>query len=797
MLKNYFKIALRKLSRNRLYATINVFGLAMGMMCCLFIFLIITYELRFDRFHSKADRIYRITTDEVINDATSYTMGAPMPLAQALRNDFPSLEKVTVMFYAQNALFSIKSETGEIKRFQENEGVVCIEPEFFEIFDFPWIAGDPKSLSDPNNIALTETLAKKFFGEVNPVGQTLRLDNQIDLKIVGVVKNFPVHTDLPFTAMISWKTLPQTGVNVQAWGNMLSNANTFVLLPENFSPDELQSKLRALRQKYEPDDSDENLYKLQPLSEIHFDGRYGNYSEHTISKSTLFGLGVIGIFLLITACINFINMATAEAINRAKEIGVRKVLGAFRSQVMSQFMGETFIITLLGALLALVFGELLLPVLNSVLRLKITLGIFDNLELLGFLAALILVVSLLAGLYPAFVLSRFAPALAIKNKMSKGFGGGLFLRRGLVVFQFFISQLLIIGTIIVTLQMDYFHNKDMGFDKDATVVVSLPDNDATKLQTFRTELLRSNLIRKVSFNYSSASSGNRWDASLMHNVRGTEEEFVSDLKFADTEYLSTYGLELIAGRNYVPSDTISEFVVNETFAKKLGVAPLDLIGKMIKLGSRRSYMPIVGVVKDFNSTSLHEEIRPCLLAARRTAYQEAGIKINMQGADEALRHIEKNWTATFPEFVYNYEFLDERVAGFYAEEQKMSQLFRAFSSIAIVIGCIGLFGLVSFMAAQRTKEIGVRKVLGATMRHILIIFSRELAVLIVAAFAIAVPIAYVIMNNWLENFAYRIEIGAPVFVLAFISSALIAALTVGYRAIKAATANPVESLRYE
>jgi ABC-type antimicrobial peptide transport system permease subunit len=381
--------------------------------------------------------------------------------------------------------------------------------------------------------------------------------------------------------------------------------------------------------------------------------------------------------------------------------------------------------------------------------------------------------------------------------MSKGFGGGLFLRRGLVVFQFFISQLLIIGTIIVTMQMDYFHSKDMGFDKNAVVVVSLPDNDATKLQTFRTELLQNNLIRNVSFNYSSASSGGRWDADLKHNIRGTEEDFVSDLKFADTEYMSTYGLQLVAGRNYVPSDTISEFVVNETFAKKLGAAPQDLIGKLIKLGSRRSYMPIVGVVKDFNSTSLHEEIRPCLLATRRTAYYEAGIKINMQGASEALRHIEKNWTATFPEFVYNYEFLDERVAGFYAEEQKMSQLFRAFSSIAILIGCIGLFGLVSFMAAQRTKEIGVRKVLGATMRHILIIFSRELAVLVVAAFVIAVPVGYLVMNNWLENFAYRIEIGAPVLALAFISSALIAALTVGYRAIKAATANPVESLRYE
>ncbi len=797
MLKNYLKIALRKLSRNRLYTTINVFGLAMGMMCCLFIFLIITYELRFDRFHAKFDRIYRVTTDEVINDAVSYTMGAPMPMAQALRNDFPALEKVTVMFYMNNGLFSVKNEAGEMKRFQESQGVAYVEPEFFEIFDFPWMAGDPKSLSEPNNVALTENLAKKYFGGENPLGQTLRLDNQIDLKVVGVVKNFPIYTDLPFTAMISWKTMPQTGMNMEAWGNMMSNANTYVLLPQNFSPEELQSKLPALRDKFQPDELNKNVYRLQPLGDIHFNGRYGNYSERTISKSALLGLGVIGIFLLLTACINFINMATAEAINRAKEIGVRKVLGAFRTQVMSQFLGETFIITVLGAVLALVFGELLLPVLNSILRLKISFGLFDNISLLGFLAALIVVVSLLAGLYPAFVLSRFAPALAIKSKMGKGVGGGLFLRRGLVVFQFFISQLLIIGTIIITMQMDYFHNKDMGFDKDAVVVVSLPVNDATKLQTFYTELLRNNLIRNISFNSSSASSGGRWDADLKHNIRGAEENFVTDLKFADTDYMSTYGLQLIAGRNYVPSDTISEFVVNETFARKLGVAPHDLIGKMIKLGSRRPYMPIVGVLKDFNSTSLHEEIRPCLLAARRTAYYEAGIKINMQGTSEALRHIEKAWTAAFPEFVYSYEFLDERVAGFYQEERKMSQLFRAFSSIAIIIGCIGLFGLVSFMAAQRTKEIGVRKVLGASIGHILMMFSREFAMLIAAAFIIAAPVAYFVMNDWLQNFAYRIDVGLGVFAVALMCTMLIAALTIGYRAFKAALANPVEALRYE
>ncbi len=799
MLKNYLTTTLRKLGRQKYFTAINVLGLALGMACCLFIFLIIQYELRFDRFHQKFERIYRIVTDEKINDFTSETMGSPIPLAAALRNDFSQLEKVAVAYGNYGGLFAITQDEGTVRRFQEDERVAFVEPEFFEIFDFPWIAGDPKSLAEPNCAALTEEFAKKFFGNADPLGRTIRMDNQIDLKVTGVVKDFPIHTDFPFSVLLSWKTLPQTGTNVESWSNLISNINTYAVLPPHYSPQELQSKLVDLKNKYHPAEIDPNkrAYKVQPLREVHYDGRYGNYGQRTISKTALWALGLIGVFLLITACINFINMATAQALNRAKEVGVRKVLGAFRSQLISQYLGETFIVTALSAALAIVLAELLLPTLNNVLRLRISLDLFGNLAVFPFLSFLILAVSLLAGLYPAFVLSQFMPALALKSKVNASAGGGLLLRRGLVVLQFIISQMLIIGTIIVTTQMDYFRSKEMGFDRQAIVMVPLPENDATKLQALRAQLLQNSHIRNATFGYSSAASGNIWDTNLRHTLNGPEETFVSDLKFADVNYIPTYGLKLVAGRNYVAGDTISELVVNETFARKLGYSPHELIGKMFKVGSRRPYMPIVGVVQDFHTRPLQEEIRPCLLAAHQRAYQEAGVKIDAQNIKEAMAHIEKNWSAVFPDFVYSYEFLDERIADFYAEELKMSQLFRAFAAIAIFIGCIGLLGLISFVAAQRTKEIGVRKVLGATVLDILTLFSKEFAALILIAFVIAAPVAYLTMNHWLENFAYRINVGLGVFAATIAVTFIIAGVTVGYRALKAALANPVEALRYE
>ena len=419
-----------------------------------------------------------------------------------------------------------------------------------------------------------------------------------------------------------------------------------------------------------------------------------------------------------------------------------------------------------------------------------------NPSLLGFIALLIVAVSLLAGLYPAFVLSRFMPATALKGRGGTTGGGGLMLRRGLVIVQFSISQLLTIGTVIVTMQMDYVRTKELGFDKDAIVTVPLLDNKGSRLQALRAQLVGHSSIERVTFAYSSAASDNSWDTNLHHSLHGPEEVFDTDLKFADAEYVPTYGLQFIAGRNYVASDTVTELVVNETFARKLGIAPLDLVGKTFRLG-RRPALPIVGVVKDFHARPLVDEIRPCLLAANRNAYQEADIKVHAQQMKEALAQIEKAWVSAFPEFVYSFQFLDDRIARFYEEGQKILDVFRIFAAIAILVGCIGLIGMMSFVAAQRVKEIGVRKVLGATVPNILSLFSKEFSALVVLAFGIAAPVAYMTMNSWLSNFAYRIDIGVGTLLWGLLVTVVVAAATIGYRAIKAATVNPVEALRYE
>jgi hypothetical protein len=371
------------------------------------------------------------------------------------------------------------------------------------------------------------------------------------------------------------------------------------------------------------------------------------------------------------------------------------------------------------------------------------------------------------------------------------------LRRGLIILQFAISQALIIGTLVITAQMDYFRSKELGFDKDAVVTVDLPDRDGLKLETMRTRLLQNSALKTVSFAYNSAASGNNWDTYFRYKADNRDEQHVAHLKFADVNYFQTYGLQLLAGRGYTESDTIKEFVVNETLVKQLGLAgPEEAIGKHLSFWGQAE-KPIVGVVRDFHLFSLHDKIAPCILATNGRVYREADIKIDAQNIREALRHIEKVWTAIYPEDVFAHKFLDETIAEFYESEARMAQLLRIFTGIAILIGCLGLFGLISFMAAQRTKEIGVRKVLGATVGDILGLFSKEFAALIVIAFLIAAPIAYFALNNWLENFAYRINVGVGVFLVTFAVTFIIAGVTVGYRAAKAAWANPVEALRYE
>jgi len=789
---NSLNIILRKMRRNRMSTVVNILGLSLGIACTFMIAVLLRFEFSFNSMYPKSDRIYRVVTEETRQGGgTGLTSGTPGDIANAMLKEFPDVEQATMVFVQQVGLLSVKN-AGIEKKFKEDEGIVYALPEFFDMFDIQMLEGAPK-LDEPNTVVLTQQVARRLFGNESPVGKTVRLDGKKDLTVVGVAVDPPKNSDLAFTVYLSAAGLKKDQAWIFDWRNLSSNIQTYVLLNEHGSASHVDSMFPRFQDEYMREVTYKREFHLQPLRDLHYEPEYADLQPFVVSSKTLAALGIIGLFLILTACVNFVNMATAQATNRAREVGVRKVLGAFKKQIAMQFLGETLFTILISCALSLVIAELVFPVVTRVLNLPMELQLLDP-ALMGFLIVLVIVMTLLSGFYPALILSDFVPASALKGQATTG---GRILRRGLVVFQFAISQMLMVGTLVVILQMQHVKTLDLGLNPGGVLTVPIP-GDTDRLGTLKNELKEDPNIRSVSFSWTSAISDNQWDSNIRYQQNGETKLLTTDLKFADPEYLSTYGLTLLAGRNYGESDTTKEYVVNEALIHAMGIQrPADALGKMIKLGRNRAPMPIVGVVRDFNSRSLHEAIRPLLLATRLNAYSEIGIKVRAADLHATLAHIEKAWTAMFPEHIFEYQFLDQRIQRFYQQEERVEFLFGLFAPIAILIGCIGLVGLVSFVAARKTKEIGVRKVLGASVPSILVMLSKEFVQLIALAFAVAVPVSYYVMNGWLENFAYRIAIGPLVFLAVFLVTVLIAALTVGYRSIRAATANPVESLRYE
>jgi len=540
---------------------------------------------------------------------------------------------------------------------------------------------------------------------------------------------------------------------------------------------------------------------LRPLSQIHFDKDMGNFGDHRISKTILWTLSLIGVFIIIMACINFINLSTAQAVGRSKEVGIRKVLGSSRKQLFWQVIGETFIIVGAAVILAVGIAYVCMPYIKNIASIGEKLTLFNG-STFVFLVVTMIGVTLLAGVYPSLILSGFKPVLALKNRISSANIGGISLRRVLVVTQFAIAQVLIIGTIVAVSQMNYIRTADLGFDKDAvlTLTSNVDSSVNARQPAFKQKLLSLKGVESVSFSYDVPSSEGNYSGSFAYDHR-PDEKFELYSKFADEDYFTTYGLDIIAGRPYDKSDTTHEVVVNETLVKKLGVnTPDKILGHEIRTGKRKGndvWSVIVGVVKDFKTNSLREGIKPLMIGERNTQYYYTGIKLNPANIAGTQAAVEKAWNQFFPEFVYQSKFMDDRINDFYNQENQLALLYKVFAGIAILISCLGLYGLVLFMAAQKTKEVGIRKVLGATIGNIIYLFSKEFTILIVIAFAVAVPVAYYMMSNWLNNFVFRINLSVWIFLLAIVSSIVIAWITVGYKALKAARANPVKSLRTE
>ena len=799
MLSNHFITAWRNLRSRKAYLAINTLGLAVGMAACLLVFLLIKFETSFDDFHPKKDRIYRVVSAIKTPAGMSYSKASAFPAAQALRLDYPQLEQVARIYVRDNRQVAVPTGDANTTQKKFKETVFFADPEFFNTFDFPFLAGDAKTaLSQTNTAVLTQATAEKYFGDWHSaIGKFIDCENDGICKVTGILKNTPANTNFPLQVVLSFETARKEDLPTD-WSGVDGSLNTFLVLPPNTTAPQFNKQLQSFVKKYMPAGLANHSYLLQPLADMHYNSRFGTYSGTTFSKQLITALSAIGFFLLVIACINFINLATAQAVNRSKEVGVRKVLGGSKKQLIGQFLSETFLITLISVGMAMAFAFIALPLLNRVLQTSV--GMSPDISTIAFLLGIIAVVTLLSGLYPAVILSRFNPTIVLKSKLTSKTAGGFSIRRVLVVFQFAIAQVLILGTLIVVSQMNFFQHADMGFDKEAIVTVPLA-NDTARLHqadALKQQLLQETGIKNVSLSIFTPIDKASWEGDFTFENAAKKSDFGAQFKWADADYFNTYNIQFVAGTPYKQADTVTGFVVNELMARKLGFKdPREIIGKKLAFWDGAITARIVGVVKDFNSASLETGMKPVVLGSYRPLYRLLNIKIEPQQVRQTLATIESLWTKAYPGFTYEYQFLDEKIASLYRQESRLSQLYQLFAGIAIFISCLGLYGFVSFMAVQRSREVGIRKVLGASVLNIIYILSREFIVLIGVAFLIAAPVAWYFMHQWLQKFAYRTHIGIGLFLLTLLAAETIAWLTVGYRATKAAVANPIKSLRTE
>ncbi|PQA60408.1 ABC transporter permease [Siphonobacter curvatus] len=803
MLRNYFLVAYRTLLRYKGYTLLNVIGLTLGLTCGILIFQVLKFQTSFDAYHAQKDRIYRVMT-EWHSDGVGRSSGVPAPMAKALRNDLSFFEHTAMIFDQHDILVSVPDAKGRpLKKFKEDHSIAYVEPEFFSIMDYQWLNGNPRlSLTQPNSVVLTKKLATKFFGTEDPIGKRLKVGNELDLKVSGLLADIPENTDVRQEMFISWETLKNYkkagGAGLDNWGGVNSSTHCFVLMRPGVDPKTLEKPMRKFINKYHPEEGNEWFHPFISVQDAHFAFDF----DAQISKSQLYALTIIGLFLVLTACINFVNLATAQALKRSKEVGVRKVIGGTKGQLFAQFLSETGLITLCSVILAVLLTELVLPSVNHWVYETAGLNLFGNLQLFSdlpmllFLLVLIVVVTFFSGSYPGLVLAGFQPVAALKGKISTQQVGGLSVRRGLVMVQFVLTQLLIIGTIVITQQMDFFRGKDIGYDPTAIVMVNLPTPDKVT-ESLRHRFMQIPGVEKVSFSSYAPTSSSNNNTNHRFDTRQEDEKWSVNTKPIDSHYLQTFGLKLVAGKNIPESDTTRAFMVNETYVKRLGgnLKPADVVGRNMTVWDRTA--PIAGVIKDWNNLSFHNQIQPVVLFSDHNLYYTGALKVSTAHLPQTLAGIEQLWNEVYPDHLYDQTFLDQRIAQSYQTENLILNLIRVFSFIAIIIGCLGLYGLVSFMAAQKTKEIGVRKVLGASVAQILALFGKEFAKLVVLAFVVAAPLGWWVMSGWLEDYTYRISIGWTTFLVAIFTTAFIATLTVGWQSFRAATANPAKSLKSE
>ena len=778
MFKNYLKIAFRTIRKHKGYSLINITGLALGMASCILILLWVQHELSYDRFHKNRDFIYRIYQDYHHAGGISQFSNVPQPVSPEIQNTVPEVEFVTRYLDGD---FTLKYED---KLFTE-DNVRFIDPSFFPIFSFSFVKGDPEAaFNDPYSLILTEAMAKKYFGKEDPIGKILTADSQYQMKVTGVVKDVPDNSFLQFNFLVPYSYLETTGYDVNNWNS--HNCQVYVLLDKNVSYEQVEDKIYGMIKKHTPDD--ESYLRLQPLKRIRLYTLGGEMG--TIKYVYIFSL--IALFILVIACINFMNLATARSAKRAREVGLRKVVGARRIQIIRQFFGESIVLTICALGFSVLIVEVLLPLFNNLSGKNLKLDLSGNMAIFAGLIGIALFTGFLSGSYPALFLSSFLPGKVLKSTYRSGSSSSA-LRKILVVFQFSLSIFLIISTAVIYSQLQYIQSKDLGFNKENLIYASINDRIKENYDAIENEILQNPHILNMTRTFQ-LPSYNRYSAPVEWEGKTPDQNIVFNISLVDPDYLDTLKLELVHGRNFsneFSTDT-SNYILNEEAVKQMGLE--SPIGKWLEFGEKGE---IIGVVRNYHYMPFTYEIQPLILYYNPSYYRYTILRISGDDIPQTLGFLEETWTKFAPAFPFEYHFLDEDYEQIYRTEHRLGELLRYFSFLAIFISCLGLFGLASFMAEQRTKEIGVRKVLGATISSVTLLLSREYTKWVLLANIIAWPVAYFGMRKWLQGFAYKVDISVLTFVLAGLLTLVIALLTVSYQAIKAAVANPVEALRHE
>ncbi|QJW89676.1 FtsX-like permease family protein [Spirosoma taeanense] len=816
MIRNYLKIALRNLTKHKVSTLINLAGLTLGVTACLVIYLITRFELSYDTFHPDRDRIYRIAGQSKFgkNDEFRPLGFIPRAAPKAIRAEVPGLETVATFHNIETDVIipNGREEARTIERRTmgtDPAQIVITEPEYFSIFQYEWLAGNPRTaLNEPYQVVLSEDRAHLYFGDIPPdqmLGRELIYRDSIRTHVTGIVKGWHQNTDFSFTDFISFATIRASRlkqeINLDEWNDVWSSSQAFVKLSRGTTPAQVNDRLAVFSQKHFGPNRGTGDFRfipsLQPLSDLHFNTDYQDNYSRQAHLPTLYGLMGVAVFILLIAAINFINLATARSVHRAQEVGMRKVLGSSRTILLAQFMSETFILTTLAVGVALLITQPVLLAFQSFIPKGVALSVF-NPQLLLFLLALTLMTALLSGLYPAWAMSAYQPALTLKGQTALVGNQKGYLRKGLIVFQFTISLVFIVATLMVGRQLNFIRNKDLGFSTDAIVLINTLHDD--KSQVLAQKIRQLSGVDGVTMQWF-APMGENYMLTKLTYQGATEIETEVSAKVGDVNFIPLYHIRLVAGRNFLPSDTLSELVINQTYARTLGFKqPAEAIGKLLKFNGR-SY-PIVGVVADFHENSLHARIKPAFIAYLPNMSRNLGVKLATKGqqvsdATLTLDAIEAAWQEVYPNEKFEFSFLDDSIAKIYEKEQKTSLLVNTATAIAILISCMGLFGLATFAAEQRTKEIGIRKVLGASVTSIVALLSAEFVRLVLIAVVIASPIAWYAVNQWLQDFAYKVNLDWWVFVLAGALAVGIALLTVSVQSVKAALTNPARSLRTE